>query len=652
MHHRVSRHSLLRQSAWVFLSASVLTLAMAWPVVVNPNQRLFGHEIVGRHADAYNFIQMLGERAELGGTTQPAVDWVGVWLGKLIGPVAAFNLLVLVSFPLAAAATYALARYLGLRLWPAVWAAGLFAFSPLHIAHAAYHPHVAQVQWLPLVLLALVAVSDRWGPLRASALLAATVLAALSNFYAAMMLAALMPVCLWILKRHPVRTGSGWRATLWTVAAAAVAGLLFVSYYYPRVIQDPAAIAFPAKDAQIYAARPVSYLTPPVDHPVLGTWGKGLWVEKGYGDAVLEQQVYVGFGALAAALLAVWLWRRRRGTSSARSMPLLLGLAAGAFLFSLPPLWNLGFAQIPSPSWLLHALAPMFRAYARFGFVVQLAVLLVAGLAWNWVSGDKRLRGALTIVAALAVFEFLPLPPWRWHPLYPHPGYVELENLADNVGLVDCTLTPQLASTVAPLVRGSLYAADGDRVDCAEPALAAKLASLGISHVLDRAGGPSSQQPDLTKVADVDGEIALYRVDAEPSSVYVRRWDGFSWREGVGSESLRWAGTRAAWWLSDPRWTRDPVRLRLELVAFPEPRDVSLIFNGDLITTFDVSTELAWFEVELPMRPFRNRVQFVASGDPAVPDQILGNGDRRRLAFAVGSIEYPPSVGSSGDPGH
>ena len=79
----------------------------------------------------------------------------------LVGPVAAYNVLVLATFPLAAAAAYLLARYvLGSHLGAMV--AGLaYAFLPFHVAQAAGHPHVAQTQWLPLYLLALWRCLDR-----------------------------------------------------------------------------------------------------------------------------------------------------------------------------------------------------------------------------------------------------------------------------------------------------------------------------------------------------------------------------------------------------------------------------------------------------------------------------------------------------------
>ncbi len=87
--------------------------------------------------------------------SQPVTDIAGALLARVSGVVAAYNWLVLLSFPLAAAAAYLLARHLLLSPAGATVAALAFAFSPFHLAHAAYHPHIAQTQWMPLYLLAL-----------------------------------------------------------------------------------------------------------------------------------------------------------------------------------------------------------------------------------------------------------------------------------------------------------------------------------------------------------------------------------------------------------------------------------------------------------------------------------------------------------------
>ena len=86
-------------------------------------------------------------------------DLPGALLARVAGPVAAYNWLILLSFPLSAAAGYLLARHLGLAGRARAVAALAFAFSPFHLAHAAYHPHIAQTQWIPLLPAGAVALS-------------------------------------------------------------------------------------------------------------------------------------------------------------------------------------------------------------------------------------------------------------------------------------------------------------------------------------------------------------------------------------------------------------------------------------------------------------------------------------------------------------
>src|SRR5512141_1776218 len=134
--------------------ALVLTLAIAAPVLRAPSDRIFGMETVGRHHDPFTVMEQFGRPIAPGVYWQPLTDVPGALLARAWGPVAAYNWLVLLTFPLSAAAAYLLARHLTLSPASAAIVATAFAFSPFHLAHAAYHPHIAQVQWLPLYLLA------------------------------------------------------------------------------------------------------------------------------------------------------------------------------------------------------------------------------------------------------------------------------------------------------------------------------------------------------------------------------------------------------------------------------------------------------------------------------------------------------------------
>ncbi len=135
-----------------------------------------------------------GRPITVGLRSQPVTDVTGALLARASGPVAAYNWLVLLSFPLSAAAAYLLARHLALSRAGATLAAMAYAFSPFHLAHAAYHPHIAQTQWMPLYFLALWRCLDHPSPVAAGLLGAAAIAVTLSNFYGGLIAAVITPV--------------------------------------------------------------------------------------------------------------------------------------------------------------------------------------------------------------------------------------------------------------------------------------------------------------------------------------------------------------------------------------------------------------------------------------------------------------------------
>jgi hypothetical protein len=90
--------------------AAIVTAAIALPVLRQPSTRVFGMDIVGRHHDPFTMMEQFGAPVTVNLSTQPVTDLTGAALARIAGPVAAYNWLVLMSFPLAAAAAYLLAR--------------------------------------------------------------------------------------------------------------------------------------------------------------------------------------------------------------------------------------------------------------------------------------------------------------------------------------------------------------------------------------------------------------------------------------------------------------------------------------------------------------------------------------------------------------
>src|SRR6476469_10172810 len=151
-------------------------------------------EIVGRHHDPFTTMEQFERPISIGVYSQPVTDIPGALLARLSGGVSAYNWLVLLSFPLSAAASYLLARHLALSPAGATVAAMAYAFSPFHLAHAAYHPHIAQTQWIPLYFLALWRCLDNASPLAVGLLGGRRMAEELSSCSSGMIVAVMTPV--------------------------------------------------------------------------------------------------------------------------------------------------------------------------------------------------------------------------------------------------------------------------------------------------------------------------------------------------------------------------------------------------------------------------------------------------------------------------
>ncbi|HSB61420.1 MAG TPA: hypothetical protein VLI67_06855, partial [Vicinamibacteria bacterium] len=358
--------SAAKGAALAFAAVLGATLLMAAPVALAPSERLFGSsQSFGRQDDPFIVIEQFRTGRVPGPYLQPLTDLPGRALAGVLGPVAAYNVLVLATFPLSAAAAYLLARHVAGCHLGAMVAALAYAFLPFHVAHAAYHPHVAQTQWLPLYLLALWRCFDRPDILRALLLLASAAAVVLSNFYGGLIAAVLSPVALVAYAAvSPCRPGEsrlrGLALTSLALAAAATAGFLLIHYFAPGVLLRPGSLAFARAELFFYSAKWWSYLVPPVDHPLAGSGLREFWARRGV-DWLLEQQVGVGWSLLVLGAVPPWLWLRGdRASPGVRWAPVLASVALAALLCSLSPERRIGSFTFVRPSALLYEVAPMF----------------------------------------------------------------------------------------------------------------------------------------------------------------------------------------------------------------------------------------------------------------------------------------------------
>lgn len=473
--------------------ALVITAVLAAPVLHAPSERLFGMEILGRNHDPFTVMLQYLRPISLGLYSQPVTDVAGALLARVMSPVTAYNLLTLLSFPLAAATTYLLGRHLALSPTGAALAALAYAFSPFHLAHAAYHVHIAQTQWFPLYLLALFRCLDEPTPKALGLLAAATACVTLSNFYGGLIAAVITPVAVaayWLWK--PRTEGRSMRRLLVTAGSLLIiagAGIGYVWSVAPEVVANPAAVAFRRADLFRYSAKWWNYLLPPVEHPLLGDSVRRIMLDSGSGGGLLEQQISLGWGIIALGISAAFLWLARgRQPGSLTLVPVIVIVAVTAFVCSLSPEFSLGPFTIIRPSGVLFMLVPMFRAYARFGVIVQLMAALLAGIGCDRLlhAGTRRGKIACTALVLLAVGEYAVWPPSLWRDVLPTAAHRWVARQPVGLRVLDCVRSSPAESSVPWLTGRQVVPAGGQFDDCTKPHLPGKLAAAGFTHLLVR----------------------------------------------------------------------------------------------------------------------------------------------------------------------
>jgi hypothetical protein len=634
--------------------AAIVTVAIAAPVLRAPSQRVFGMEIVGRHHDPFTVMAQLEHPITIGMYSQPVTDISGALLARLSGGVAAYNWLVLLSFPLSAAAAYLLARHLALSPAGATVAAMAYAFSPFHVAHAAYHPHIAQTQWLPVYLLALWRCLDDASPGAVGFLVAATMAVTLSNFYAGLIAAVVTPVAVaayWLVtSRTDQRSLRRLGITVGSLLLIALSGMAYAWYAARAAVVDRAAFAFSRADLFRYSAKWWSYLVPPVEHPLLGTAAHRFWTVVGVREGLLEQQVSLGWGIVALGLVAVfwWLVRDRQPASLAR-VPVLVIVAAAALVCSLSPERTIGGVTFVRPSAILYPVVPMFRSYARFGVVVQLMAALLAGIGVDRLrrAGTNRAQMACVALVALAAGEYAVLPSPLWRDVLPTTAHRWAVQQADRARFLDCTPLDPESESVQWLTGYRVMLLGGVVSDCTEPNLSRKLAANGYTHLLvrrDTADGrwfADHPTPDGLHVAARFDDGQVFAVTARMPAIYTATMTNFFPREHNAEWTWRWMGPNAAWTIVNTGSEPVVAALGVELSAFHRARHVELRLDGRPVQTFGVEPLRRLYRIgPLTVGPGGHELAFHASEAPTVAAEVVNNGDERPLSFAIGAWSW------------
>ena len=652
----VGRVSALRDHATIevlqMLAISAFaTIVVALPVLLSPHERIFGGEIVGRHHDPLTVIQQFAQGGVRSLYRQPLTDDVGAWLSQVFGPVAAYNVVVLATFPLAALGAYALARYLRLPHRGSLVAGLIFAFAPVHVAQAAYHPHIAQVQWIPIYFLALFVAVDR-PTLTSAALLAATAgCLTFSNFYGGLIGAAVTPVALaayWTASPRGPRTARGLILPLTTLIGLLGLGLVAVRAAAPEVFRNPEALAFPLSDLDRYGARWWAYFVPPVDNALLGQIAAAVWRREDIGPGLLEQQVSLGWGVLGLTGVLLWVVVTRAcDSTSRRTAAVLAAIGLWASLLSLAPASS-GFLNLSA---ILHQGLPMFRAYARFGIVTSLTVAIATGMAVEYLwrrpgrVGDRRplVRRAWAVaLLGLTIIELSPLP-WRARDVLPTQGHRWLAGLGTTALVLDCR-GPNLGDSGVPwLMQNRLVFMTPPFDGCGDPGLSEKLPALGYTHVLAR-GGQTVGNFDGLVLSRRFQDSRVYAVNRPPPEVITLGMEGFfAWEQARG-QRWRWMSQQGWWTVRNTTPAKLRAALEIELEAFARPRTLVATLGSTEVAVLHVVPGRRRYALgTVEMSPGDHALSFRAIEPADRPGDLTGNGDMRPVTVMFTSWSW--SVG-------
>jgi len=494
----------------IFIFFALVAIFFTWPLVARFTRSIYGipGDNLGtiwqfwwfRNAASFgakaSFSPLIGfpfGSPAISFTLEPVSDLIHRFLLLFLNEVAVYNLLTISSFFLSGITMYYLVRHLTRDRWAALFGGLAFSISSYHIIQSQMFVNIAQIQWMPVYILALVVFMKKPSGRNAFLLcLSAIIVIGTCIHYGLFMMIFTAAFLLGrfsygrLHARKQIRKGLSTRrahlrinrTTLTLCLVIVLVVVVFFAPFFYRFLNPPQAENnWPTSQipgdvrSQLMAkwgsALPLDYAAPNASNPLLGGISKripGSLRSSLYGDTQS-----VGWVIIALAVLALVVTRDRFGSSDGPARPgegdsiqtaeaggsdadssehnedrsMIWGFAAAgtvAFILSMPPYFNLGSRKIPLPSIVLRPLVPWFRWYNRLSVVVGLCAIVIACYGLSWLLARiKRIPKEVVFLALLAflVFESLSTPVFKTFEFGKTPGvYRRLAEMPAGTSLV------------------------------------------------------------------------------------------------------------------------------------------------------------------------------------------------------------------------
>ena len=618
---------LVKEGLVVLSAAALFVVILFWPLVVH-----IGSTVVGPGSDGTAAMWTLWRMEQEGGyhvfglthhtltgapfgwdegnglNLQAVLAYYPAYLAaKAVGPVAAYNFVLLSGYVLSGASMYLLTRYLGCARLISAWAGMVFVVFPWHLVRTP-HGSLVHLECLPLLLAALVATCRRPTIVRFGLVGLLTMASWLTAGYIGAM--AFVATCVFAgaaaftmpWRRGAIVAGGSIGAAL---GATLFVGLLSIVSGVGRGV----GLNRVASDLSTYGVRPLELIVPPAQSIVTGRWLESFWEARFHGSNPTEISNYVGL--LTIALAAGWVVvaiRRRRlldRNLGVASVGLVATLVAAVLLAMPSPIGVFGH-PMPMPSRMLWDIVPAIRVPSRWVALAVTALVPLAALGLQTLYRALQRHGrpnlATTAVAVAIVASFLelavnPVEP-RFRTTTP-PEYAGLESTPPGIvaeyplGFDPDQLIWQRAYDrrfLGGVPEGTPGQADDARralIDPAATGTAETLALLGVTAVvvhpdaLETVDGPmigaeaglGSGYRFVTKASD---GTSVWRVTAAAAPALVTYTGGFgnpTWSKqtGVGYPLVAPSGVATL-----ELTARSPAVVRLTFEATPPDRPQTL----------------------------------------------------------------------------
>lgn len=324
----------------------------------------------------------------------PGLSFVGAPFTFSLGPIASYNILMVLSPVLAAVAAYILLHHLTDTSWPSLIGGYIFGFSSYEIGHLMGHLNLTFMFVIPLcVYFVLLFFEDEIGPIRFVVLMTVALVFQFlvsNEIFATMTVLGVIVLALAVIIFPQVRQKIVSKGKM-IVAAYLLAAVLLSPYlYYVFAFGCPSTIYSPV----IYSIDPLNFFLPTgmtlIGHSQFSA------ITGAFLGNVTSNDAYIGLPLLLLVLIyLLHFWRRRTGRMLLISLCLIL-------LFSMGPVLHVtGIQSIRLPWWIFIHI-PLIDTALPGRFMV-FAFLIIAAIAAICLS-TSRIKGWYRVASCGLVF--------------------------------------------------------------------------------------------------------------------------------------------------------------------------------------------------------------------------------------------------------